>query len=92
MPKPKASYQTTQLKIPADLVEQIRAVTSTPGTWQRPFQRIAQSMKKIGDDYVGRVRDEDLQKMKEWALDPGNGSYERWSADILELNGIAAGS
>lgn len=88
MPKPKASYPTIELKIPPDLVDQIRGVTSTPGTWQRPFQRIATSMKKVGNDYVGRVRGEDLQKMKEWAQDPRDGSYERWAAEILELNGI----
>lgn len=89
MPKPKIGPKTIQVKIPAELVDAIKAVTSTPGTWQRPYQRIAESLKKTGAEFVGRVREDDLAKMKEWAKNPGEGSYERWAAEILKANGIS---
>ena len=92
MAKPSATYKTIELKIPAKLLDSIRGVTKTPGSWQRPFQRIRDSLRKSGDDWVARVRDEDLRDMKEMARDPGEGGYERWAADILELNGIAPNS
>ena len=52
MPKPKMkSYKTLEIKLPAELVEPIKDVTSTEGSWQRPFQSIRGALKKVGDDY-----------------------------------------
>ena len=86
MPKPPSkTYRTLEIKIPAELVEQIKDVTSTPGTWQRPFQHM-QGVKKVGDDWVARVRENDIAEMKKLSQNPKAGSYQKWSADILKLN------
>ncbi len=88
MPKPPSkSYKTLEIKIPAELVEQIKGVTSTPGTWQRPFQHM-QGFKTVGDDWIARVRDSDIGDMKKLSQNPKAGSYQKWSADILKLNGM----
>ena len=89
MPKPKMkSYKTLEIKIPAELVDPIRGVTSTPGTWQRPFQHIQSALKQIGNDWVARVRDSDITDMKKLSVNPDAGSYQRWSDEILKLNGL----
>lgn len=92
MPKPSASYKTKELKIPADLVEPIQGVTPTTGSWQSPFQQIKVGLKKVGDDWVARVREKDIQDMKKFSQNPKAGSYQKWSAEILELNDMAPDS
>ena len=87
MPKPK-TYKTHEIKIPADLVGPIKVVTSTPGTWQRPFQNMAPTLKKIGDQWFARAKDNDIADMKKLAQEPKAGSYQKWSDEILKLNNL----
>lgn len=87
MPKQRSkSYKTFEFKIPADCVEPIKGVTSTPGTWQRPFQHMRDTLKKIGNEWIARVRDSDIEDMKKLAQNPKAWSYQKWSVDILKLN------
>jgi len=89
VPKPKMkSYKTLEIKLPAELVEPIKDVTSTEGSWQRPFQSIRGALKKVGDDWVARVAEKDIADMRKFSQNPNAGSYQRWSADILKLNGL----
>lgn len=88
MPKlrPK-SYKLMDIKVPADLVGPIKGVTSTQGTWQRPFQHF-QGFKQVGDEWMARVRDSDIEDMKKLSQNAKAGSYQKWSDEILKLNGI----
>lgn len=88
MPQLKGkSYKMVEIKIPAELAAPIKAVTSTPGTWQRPFQRI-KDFKQVGENWIARVPEPDISLMKKLAQNPKAGSYQKWSLDILKLNGI----
>lgn len=88
MPQPNKTYKTIELKIPPHLVDHIQGVTKTQGTWQRPFQRINESLKKVGSEYSARVREEDVGLMQELADEPGEGSYQSWAHEILKCNGM----
>jgi hypothetical protein len=89
MAQPTARYRTIHLKIPANLLDSINGVTKTPGTWQRPFQRIRDSLKKVGDEWTAVVREEDIAAMKELAVNPKEGGYEGWASEILKLNDMS---
>lgn len=87
MPQSKMkTYKTLEIKIPSELVGPINAVTATPGTWQRPFQQMQGSLKKVDDKWMARVRYSDITDMKKLSQTPKAGSYQKWSADILKLN------
>jgi len=87
MPKLRSkTYKTLEIKIPAEFVEPIKGVTATPGTWQRPFQHMQNSFKKVGDDWVTVVRESDIKHLKKFSANPKAGNYQKWSADILKLN------
>ena len=49
---------------------------------------MAQTVRLVGDEYVARVRDADLQKLKEFALKASDGTWERTALEILQHNAI----
>lgn len=89
MPKPRMkSYKTVELKLTAEHYEKLPSLTANQGGWQTPYQYLAQTVKKVGDGYIARARESDVKKLKEFALSPKDGTYEKTALEILELNGI----
>ena len=86
---PKARWKknrTLEIKIPAEYVEPILAITRRLGTWQRPFHYMHRSLKKVDDDWMARVRESHIRDMKEFSQNPEAGTYHSWSVGILKLN------
>jgi hypothetical protein len=88
MPKPTKTFKTQQLKLTAEQVAKLPTLTANQGGWQTPYQYMAQTVKKVGDEYVAGVRDSDLEKLKEFALKASDGTWERTALEILKHNGI----
>jgi hypothetical protein len=88
MPKPTRTYKTIELKLTAEHYKKLPSLTANTGGWQAPYQYMAQTVKQHGDGYVARVKESDLKKLKEYALNAKDGTWEKTALEILELNDI----
>jgi hypothetical protein len=89
MPKPSKKTQTHLIQVPKEVAADLPSLTANQGGWQTPYQYMAQTLKLNEDGgYVARVRASDLEQLKEFALTPDAGTYERRALQILEYNGI----
>jgi hypothetical protein len=90
MPKPRKSFKTVKLKLTVEHYRKLPSLTANQGGWQTPYQYLAQYVRPDGDGYVTRARESDIEKLKEYAQRPDDGTYEKTAFEILQLNGIDA--
>jgi len=88
MPKPRKSFKTIELRLAVEHYKKLPSLTKNTGGWQTPFQYMAQSVKQVPDGYVARARESDIEKLKEFARNAQDGTWEKTALEILELNGI----
>ena len=89
--KGKTRGRLTKLTMtPVQSVEakEFGTIKKTTGGYQTVFGEIARLTSVINGTHVSQVYDDDLVKLKKWAARADEGSYQRWSRDVLAANKI----
>jgi len=84
------TYQTYHLKLTAELRARLPELTGGSGGYQSTFDRLGGNIKSVNSEFVLTIAEEDLKRLKKWALRADNGSWQEWARDVLKHNSMQA--
>ena len=88
MSKPK-NYETHALRLTQDLRHRIAALQSSGDEYQAAYAKIESDIRPAGSEFVVRVSEADITRIKYWAQRPDESSWQQWARDVLAHNRIA---
>ena len=85
--KGKVLGKATQLVLSEEQHAKLPSLAVGQGGYQTVFARIRDNVKKVNGNLVATVYTNDLEKLREWAQRPDEGTWQDWARSVLTKNG-----
>ena len=86
--KGKVLGKATQLVLTKEQHEKLPALAVGRGGYQTVFAKIYDSVKIVNGNPTAAVYTNELDKLKDWAQRPDEGSWQDWARSVLTANGL----